>query len=65
MNTRLDAMGGSRLPSIMFVRKNWNRSGSISIQIISKEHGWYRVIETVGTSTDPDEIERLYLHAQS
>jgi hypothetical protein len=43
----------------MFVRKNKNRSGSVSVQIIEKRHGTYRVFRTVGTSADPDEIERL------
>ena len=43
----------------MFVRRNRNRGGSISVQIISKDGGRYRVIETVGTSKDPDEVEKL------
>lgn len=41
----------------MFVRKNQNRSGSVSVQIVSKEDGRYRVVETVGCSSEPDEIE--------
>lgn len=49
----------------MFVRKNRNRSGSISVQIITKAGGRYRVIKTVGTSSDPDQIERLRLQAES
>jgi transposase len=49
----------------MFVRKNKNRSGSISVQIIVKERGKYRVVKTVGTSSDPDQIERLCLQAAS
>lgn len=49
----------------MFVRKNRNRSGSVSIQIISKDGGKYRVIKTVGTSADPDEIECLRLRAEN
>lgn len=49
----------------MFVRKNKNRSGSISVQIITKTQGRYRVFRTIGTSTDPDQIERFYLQAQS
>ena len=48
----------------MFVRKIRNRSGSISIQIISKESGRYRVVETVGTSKDPDEVEKLVIEAK-
>lgn len=49
----------------MFVRKNRNRSGSVSVQIVSKTLGAYRVIRTVGTSKDPDEIARLVLEANS
>jgi transposase len=48
----------------MFVRKVKNRSGSISVQVISKEKGHYRVIRTVGTSRDPEEIERLVSEAK-
>lgn len=47
----------------MFVRKNRNRSGSISVQIISKCYGRYQVIETIGTSKNPDEIEKLVIEA--
>ncbi|MBU0577913.1 IS1634 family transposase [Patescibacteria group bacterium] len=49
----------------MFVRKNRNRSGSVSVQIISKEHKKYRVVETIGTSKDPEEIERLVVEAKN
>lgn len=49
----------------MFVRKNRNRSGSISVQIISKKHGRYRVIEIVGTSKDPNEIKRFLVEAKN
>lgn len=49
----------------MFVRKNRNRSGSVSVQIISKETGRYRVVETVGTAKDPEEIERLVVEAKN
>jgi transposase len=44
----------------MFVRKKKNRSGSVSVQIIDKSYGNYRVIKTIGSSKDKDEIERLY-----
>jgi len=47
----------------MFVRKKRNASGSISIQIISKHAGKYRVVETVGCSKDSDEIKSLYNQA--
>jgi len=49
----------------MFVRKNRNRSGSISVQIISKEHGKYRVVKIIGFSKDPDEIEKLVMEANN
>lgn len=49
----------------MFVRKINNRSGSISVQIISKKHGKYQVVKTVGTSKDPDEINMLVLEAKA
>jgi transposase len=49
----------------MFARKNKNRSGSVSVQIILKDKGKYRVIETVGTSKDPDEIEKFVFEANS
>jgi len=42
----------------MFVRKKQNISGSVSIQIIDKSHG-YRVVETIGSARDPDDVERL------
>lgn len=48
----------------MFARKLQNRSGSTSVQLIQKERGRYRVIQTVGTSKDPDEIDQLWQQAQ-
>ena len=47
----------------MFVRKKKNRSGSISIQIIDKSYGTYRVLKTIGSASDEIEIERLYREA--
>lgn len=49
----------------MFVRKNKNRSGSVSVQIISKENGKYAVIKTVGSAIDELEIEQLVAQAQA
>ncbi len=48
----------------MFVRKKRNPSGIISVQIIYKSHGKYRMVETDGSSSDPDEVERLYLRGK-
>ena len=47
----------------MFIREVKNRSGSISIQIISKERGSYRVIKTIGCGTKRHEIDSLKLVA--
>lgn len=43
----------------VFIRKKKNKSGTVSIQIIDKSSGRYRVVQTVGSSDHPDEIERL------
>jgi len=43
----------------MFVRKNKNRSGSVSVQIVFKINGKTKVIETVGISKNLNEIDRL------
>lgn len=43
----------------MFVRKKKNKSGSVSIQIIDKKDN-YKVVQTVGSSSNKDEIERLF-----
>jgi hypothetical protein len=48
----------------MYARKLRNRSGSISVQVIRKENGRYRVVKTFGTSRDPDEIARFWLAAE-
>ncbi len=44
----------------MFVRKKKNKSGIISIQVIDKSSGSYKMIKTIGSSDKADEIERLY-----
>ncbi len=44
----------------MFVRKKKNKSGSVSIQIIKKIARTNRVIKTIGCSSDPYEIDRLF-----
>lgn len=47
----------------MFIRKKKNGSGSISIQIIDKSAGKYKVLKTIGSSADKNEIEFLYKKA--
>ena len=49
----------------MFVRKKQNASGSLSIQIISKNRGKYKVIRTVGCAKTKREEELLILLAKS
>ena len=44
----------------MFVRKKKNPSGVISIQIIKKQKGKYKLVKTVGISSDSLVVEELY-----
>jgi len=48
----------------MFIREIKNRSGSVSIQIISKARGIYRVMKTIGCGTTRREIDNLKLTAR-
>jgi len=48
----------------MFVRKKKNNSGSTSIQIIQKYNRKNKVIKTIGSSFDDNEIDRFYKQAQ-
>ena len=48
----------------MFIREKKNKSGSISIQIISKKNGKYKVIETIGCAKNKLEKEKLILKAK-
>lgn len=57
-------MGVAGLAWHMFARKLKNRSGSISVQVVRKDQGKYRVIRTLGTSKDPVEVESLWRQAQ-
>jgi transposase len=47
----------------MFIRKKKNKSGSVSVQIIQKINRSNRVIKTIGSSKNANEIEKLYLQA--
>lgn len=47
----------------MFVRKKRNKSGSISVHVIQKGNG-YKIVKTLGTSTDAAEIERLVIQGR-
>lgn len=49
----------------MFLREKKNKSGSISIQIIQKLRGRYKVLQTIGSGRSQQEIVRLtYLGKQ-
>ena len=52
-------MGVANLFLRMFLRKLKNRSGSTSIQILSKERGKYKVIKTIGSSNNEQGIQKL------
>jgi hypothetical protein len=48
----------------MFVRQKQNKSGVISIQIISKGRGKYQLVETIGSSSDPLRVGELRQQAR-
>jgi len=48
----------------MFIRKKKNKSGSQSVQIISKARGKYKVISTIGSGRTEQELQRLVFLAQ-
>jgi transposase len=48
----------------MFVRQKKNKSGSVSIQIISKHYGKYKVHQTVGSASSAEGIEILVQQAR-
>ena len=49
----------------MFIRQKRNKSGSVSIQIISKSGDRYRVIESVGCGKSDQDIFTLMLKARA
>ena len=48
----------------MFIREKKNKSGSVSIQLLSKENGKNHLIKTIGCATERPEIEVLKRQAQ-
>jgi transposase len=54
-------MGVPRVYLRMFLRKKKNKSGSTSVQIISKGRGKYKVVKTIGSSDNEQEIQKLVL----
>ena len=49
---------------IMFYRNKKNKSGVISVQVIDKSSGSYKVVKTMGSSADANEIQKLQVQAQ-
>lgn len=43
----------------MFVRKKPNKSGVISVQVVDKSSGKYKMVKTIGSSSNLHEINRL------
>ncbi|SFD74718.1 hypothetical protein SAMN05444380_101215, partial [Thermophagus xiamenensis] len=48
----------------MFVRKKRNASGSLSVQVIQKVRGKYKVVKTIGGATTRHKVEELVNLAQ-
>ncbi len=48
----------------MFIRQKKNKSGVISVQIIDKSSGKYKVIQTIGSSSDLFIVKKLISQAQ-
>ncbi len=58
-------MGVACLYLGMFIRQLKNRSGSISVQLIAKASGKYRVVKTIGCGHSDQDIQKLtYLAKQ-
>lgn len=49
----------------MFVRKKKNKSGIISVQVIDKSTGNYKVLKTIGSSASATEIEALVANGKN
>ncbi len=48
----------------MFIRKKKNKSGKVSVQVIDKSSGKYKVVKTIGCSGNTIEIEKFYNQAR-
>jgi transposase len=48
----------------MFIRKKQNSSGSISVQVLQKQHGQNVLLHSAGSSFDDTEISKLVLQAK-
>jgi len=43
----------------MFIRQKKNPSGLVSVQVIDKSQGYYKMVKTIGSSSDPFQVEIL------
>jgi hypothetical protein len=57
-------VGVPAIPLWMFVRKKPNKSGVVSVQVISKVGGKYQVVKTIRSSKDEQEIGALATEAE-
>jgi len=48
----------------MYVRRKPNKTGTVSVQVISKHTGTYRVVRSFGTGRTEQELVRLEEHAR-
>jgi transposase len=48
----------------MFLRKKKNKSGVISVQVIDKSSGRYKVLQTIGSSMNLQEVEALCIRGK-
>jgi transposase len=48
----------------MFIRQKKNKSGVISIQVIDKSNGKYKLLKTIGSSSDQLKINQLVIDAE-
>ena len=55
----------SQITKVMFLRDKKNKSGSVSVQIIQKSRGKYKVLQTIGNGKTEQELTKLnYLGKQ-
>jgi hypothetical protein len=48
----------------VFIRKKQNKSGTISVQVITKFEGKSKLVKTIGSSKSQEEVEQLVFQGQ-
>ncbi len=43
----------------MFIRKKNNKSGAVSVQLVDKSSGKYKLVKTIGSSSEPKHVDAL------